>query len=282
LFGQGLVATPEDFGTQGERPTHPELLDWLAVEFMESGWSMKHMHRLMVVSATYQQDARITEQALEGDPDNRLLARGPRWRMPAEMIRDNALAISGLLSTNMGGPPIYPPQPEGIWRHVGRNAPKYDTDTDADRYRRGIYVVWRRSAPYPSFVNFDAPDRAACVVQRSRTNTPLQALTLLNDPAYVEMAFGLARRLMEHEGTDAERLDYAFQLCVARSPSTHETEHLLSVLQHERTLLEDDASAAADLIPEEHRLDGVPLSIQGAWFTISNILLNLDETITRG
>ncbi len=282
LFGQGLVTTPEDFGSQGERPSHPELLDWLAVEFMENGWSMKHIHRLIVLSATYQQDARITEAAILRDPDNRLLARGPRWRMPAEMIRDNALAISGLLSTREGGPPVYPPQPAGIWRHVGRNAPNYDTDTDEDRFRRGIYVVWRRSAPYPSFVNFDAPDRGACVVQRSRTNTPLQALTLLNDPAYVEMAFGLSLRLMEHAGTDADRIAYAFRLCVSREPSSHESEHLLSVLERERTLLEADEAAAGALIPEQYRSADVPLSIQGAWFTISNILLNLDETITRG
>ncbi len=157
VFGQGLVTTLEDFGTQGERPTHPELLDWLAVELMEHDWSMKHILRLLVTSATYQQDSRVTPQQLRRDPANKWLARGSRFRLPAESIRDNALAVSGLLSTKQGGPPVYPPQPERIWRHVGRNAPKYETDTDEDRFRRGVYVVWRRSAAYPSFTNFDAP-----------------------------------------------------------------------------------------------------------------------------
>ncbi|MFG0332886.1 MAG: PSD1 and planctomycete cytochrome C domain-containing protein [Maioricimonas sp. JB049] len=223
FFGRGIVETLEDFGTQGERPTHPELLDWLAVEFVENGWSMKHIHRLIVTSAAYQQDSRVSPEQLERDPYNRLYARGPRFRLTAEAIRDNALAISGLLSEKMGGPPVYPPQPTGIWRHVGRNAPKYDTDTDEDRYRRGIYVVWRRSAPYPSFVNFDAPDRGACVVNRSRTNTPLQALTLLNDPAYVEMAAALALRIATAEvDSPRERIEYACRICMSRQPVTEE------------------------------------------------------------
>ena len=195
FFGHGLVWTEEDFGTQGEPPTHPQLLDWLAVEFMESGWSMKHIHELIVASATYRQSSRVTPKLLERDPQNRLLARGPRFRLPAEMIRDNALAVSGLLSTKAAGPPVFPPQPKGVWRHVGRNAPKYIVATGEDRFRRGIYTIWRRSAPYAAFVNFDAPDRAACVVKRPRTNTPLQSLTLLNDAAYVEMALALATRM---------------------------------------------------------------------------------------
>ncbi len=220
FFGRGIVGTLEDFGTQSSPPSHPALLDWLATELMDNRWSMKHIHRQIVLSSTWQQSSRISAKQLEADPDNQLLARGSRFRMSAETIRDNALAISGLLSTRMGGPSVYPPQPDNIWRHVGRNAPKYEIDTDENRFRRGVYVVWRRSAPYPGFVNFDAPDRASCVVNRSRSNTPLQALTLMNDPAYVEMAASLAARIIaDQPGSDPRtRITYAFRLCVARTP----------------------------------------------------------------
>ena len=282
FFGHGLVATLEDFGTQGERPTHPDLLDWLAVEFIENDWSMKHIHRLIVTSATYQQDSRVTPEQLEADPFNRLYARGPRFRLAAESIRDNALAISGLLSEKMGGPPVYPPQPAGIWRHVGRNAPKYNTDTDEDRYRRGIYVVWRRSAPYPSFVNFDAPDRGACVVNRSRTNTPLQALTLLNDPAYVEMAAALAVRIATVEAASPrERVEYAFRVCMSRLPSSDEVNHLLAVYEQELQRFSGNPKTAEKVVPRSAEQAGVPTEQLAAWFTIANILLNLDETITK-
>ena len=164
MFGKGIVATQEDFGTQGERPTHPRVLDHLARNFADNGWSMKQVHRTIVTSAMYQQSSKLTKDLQSRDPNNFLYARGPRFRLSAEIIRDNALAISGLFSPTMGGHPIYPPQPEGHWRHVGRNEPKYNTSRGNNRFRRGIYVVWRRSAPYPSFTNFDAPDRASCVV----------------------------------------------------------------------------------------------------------------------
>ncbi|WP_197443481.1 PSD1 and planctomycete cytochrome C domain-containing protein [Maioricimonas rarisocia] len=282
FFGRGIVETLEDFGTQGERPTHPELLDWLAVEFVENGWSMKHIHRLIVTSATYQQDSRVSPEQLELDPLNRLYARGPRFRLAAESIRDNALAVSGLLSEKMGGPPVYPPQPSGIWRHVGRNAPKYNTDTDEDRYRRGIYVVWRRSAPYPSFVNFDAPDRGACVVNRSRTNTPLQALTLLNDPAYVEMAAALAVRIATAEAdSPRQRIEYAYRVCMSRQPKTEEVNHLLAVFEGELQRFEKDTAAAEKVVSGNVDGSGVSRPRLAAWFTIANILLNLDETITK-
>ncbi len=265
IFGRGIVETVEDFGAQGERPTHPELLDWLAVEFMENDWSMKHMHRLIVMSATYRQDSRVSPEQLEFDSANKWLARGPRFRLPAETIRDNGLAVCGLLSDRVGGPPVYPPQPPGIWRHTGRNPPKYDTDTDEDRFRRGLYVVWRRSAPYPSFVNFDAPDRAASCVKRSTTNTPLQALTLLNDPAYFEMAAALAQR-MEHDLTDVtdrERIEYGFRLTVVRKPKSDEVDVLLDLLRSVGTRPAD----------EEDQFS--------AWTSVANALLNLDETITK-
>ena len=226
-MGHGIVATEEDFGTQAEPPTHPQLLDWLAVEFVERGWSMKHIHKLIVMSATYRQSSRVSSELLTKDATNKFYARAPRLRMSAEMVRDNALAISGLLSTKMHGPPIYPPQPGGIWRHVGRNAPKYIAATNEDRFRRGLYVVWRRGAPYVSFMNFDAPDRGACVVRRPRTNTPLQALTLLNDEAYVEMAMAFAGRILtEAKGTPETRISYAYKTARGRAPRAAETIYL--------------------------------------------------------
>ncbi len=282
FFGNGIVRTPEDFGTRGARPTHPGLLDWLAVELIENGWSRKKIHKLIVMSATYRQDSRFTDQLQALDPGNRLLARGSRFRLSAELIRDNALAISGLLCETMGGPPIYPPQPNGVWRHVGRNAPKYQTDTDEDRFRRGLYVVWRRSAPYPSFVNFDAPDRASCVVKRSRANTPLQALSLLNDEAYVEMSWGFAREIAARSGNDIEqKIRFAFRCCVARQPTTEELQLL--------SMIHDDELSSLSLNQEKTRklIGNTPLprdtsAVQfAAWFFVANVLLNLDETITR-
>lgn len=282
IFGEGIVRTPEDFGSQGDAPTHPQLLDWLAVEFLDSGWSMKHVIKTIVMSATYQQSSTITPELLEADPHNKLLARGPRFRLSAETIRDNALQISGLLSDQMHGPPIYPPQPDKIWRHVGRNAPKYQTDTDEDRYRRGIYVVWRRSAPYPSFVTFDAPDRASCVIQRSRTNTPLQALTLLNDPAYVEIAHAFAERILKESpsGDPAEQLKFAFRSCTSRDPSEHELSLLSKIYFDEKQRLTNGRQALDELIPD-NRLTSEQKLERGVWFYLGNILLNLDETITK-
>ena len=283
IFGRGIVATEEDFGTQGDRPTHPDLLDWLAVEFMENDWSMKHVHRLIVNSATYQQSSRVSPGQLQQDPRNLLLGRGPRIRLSAEMIRDNALEVSGLLSHKMGGPPVYPPQPDGIWRHVGRNAPKYNTSSGTDRFRRGIYVFWRRSAPYPSFTNFDAPDRASCVVRRSRTNTPLQALTLLNDPAYLEIARHLAQRILDLPGMadDRQRMAQAFQLVVSRQASAEELDTLLEFYRTELVRFQENPKVTSEALgtttvaeSEQPRL--------AAWLSIANVLLNLDETITKG
>ncbi len=287
LLGRGLVETPEDFGVQGERPTHSALLDWLAVELAERGWSTKHIHRLIVTSATYRQSSTIRGGQLDADPYNRRYARGPRHRLAAEMIRDNALAAGGLLSTKMGGPPVFPPQPAGLWRHIGRSAPSYTTSTGEDRFRRGVYVVWRRSAPYASFVNFDAPDRASCTVRRARTNTPLQALTLLNDPAYVEMAMGLARRLLVDlpRATEAQRVAHAFRLVLARAPRRAEADHLLSVYRRERRRLQGDPGAARALVDglkEVPAAPGADPAEQAAWFFVANVLLNLDETITKG
>jgi hypothetical protein len=284
FFGHGLVRTEEDFGSQGDLPTHPQLLDWLAVEFMENGWSMKHIHELIVNSATYRQSSRVTPELLERDPENRLLTRGARFRLPAEMIRDNALQVSGLLSVKAGGPPVFPPQPNGVWRHVGRNAPKYIVAKGEDRFRRGIYTIWRRSAPYAAFVNFDAPDRAACVVKRPRTNTPLQSLTLLNDEAYVEMALALASRIASNEDltSDRDRVIYAFRRCFARTPTDFEADHLLEMHERELARYEQNPKAAAMLIGKTKRPEGVSAVELAAWFHVGHVLMNLDEMITKG
>ena len=262
FFGAGLVRTPEDFGAKGEAPTHPELLDWLAVEFMEGGWSMKRIHRLIALSATYRQSSRLTPELLARDDQNRLLARGPRFRLEAEAIRDNALAIAGLLSPRLGGPPVRPFQPPGLWdSKVGGDRITYDVSTGEDAHRRGLYTVWKRASPYPSFVNFDATARTACTVRRSRSNTPLQALTLLNDPVYVEAAAALAQRVARElpDATDAARLRHAFGLCVARAPLPAELTALRELLAAQRAAKDDSA----------------------AWQAVAAALLNLDETITK-
>ncbi|MCA9154836.1 MAG: DUF1553 domain-containing protein, partial [Planctomycetales bacterium] len=266
IFGRGIVATVEDFGSQGDPPTHPELLDWLACEFRDNDWSMKHTLRLIVTSATYQQSSRVAPEAWQHDPENRLLARGPRFRLPAELVRDNALAVAGLVMTQQGGPPIYPPQPDGVWRHVGRNEPKYLTSTGTNRFRRGLYVVWRRSAPYPSFTNFDAPDRASCAIKRPVTNTPLQALTLLNDPVYIEIAAGLADRILRESpssDTDA-RLRFAFRLATSREPKEPELEHLRQVIEQELARFRANPASAKTLL-EGVASDGLDQAELAAW-----------------
>ena len=285
FMGHGIVTTEEDFGTQAEPPTHPQLLDWLAVEFVERGWSMKHIHKLIVMSATYRQSSRVSTELLKKDAANKFYARAPRLRMSAEMVRDNALAISGLLSTKMHGPPIYPPQPGGIWRHVGRNAPRYIAATNEDRFRRGLYVVWRRGAPYVSFMNFDAPDRGSCVVRRPRTNTPLQALTLLNDEAYIEMAMAFAGRILtEAKGAPELKISYAYKTALGRAPHAAETNYLKKLILKRRTYFEKNPKEAALLISGAKGWEppeGMDKGDLAAWFFIANILLNLDETITK-
>ena len=240
---------------------------------------MKHIHRLIVTSSTYQQDSKARPELLELDPTNSLLARMPRLRMSAEGIRDTMLQISGLLELQMGGEPIYPPQPTGIWRHVGRNAPKYKTSTETNRYRRGIYVIWRRSAPYPSFTNFDAPDRTACVVSRSRTNTPLQALTLLNDPMYWEMTKALGQKIHSvNLDSLRKQLRYAFVRTVSRNPSEREVDILEELYKETVVQLSERPRDLETLAGGKDK--GVSPEL-GAWYYLANVLLNLDETITR-
>lgn len=286
LFGNGLVTTPEDFGTQSSAPSHPQLLDWLAAEFISSGWSMKHIHKLIVMSDTWQQEPAGSSEIRSRDPDNRLLARGPRFRLAAETIRDNALTISGLLSTQMYGPPVMPFQPQGVWRSVGRNQPKWDAATDANRFRRGVYVICKRAAPYPSFTTFDAPDRGSCTVRRSRSNTPLQALTLLNDLAYGEMALAFADRVLAQSSdqTDRGRIHYAMTLATARQPTDQETQILQRLLDDERSELVDhpkQIESRLKMKPPGSELQFSDSAEVAAWFAVTNTILNLDETMTQ-
>ena len=283
LFGRGLVATPEDFGTQASPPSHPGLLDWLALELVESGWDMRHVLRAILSSHTYRRDSRQSALAREQDPWNERLARGPRFRLPAEAIRDAALAASGLLSSEMYGPPVMPYQPPKVWRAVGRNAPVWTIAEDEDRYRRGLYVVWRRAAPYPSFVAFDAPDRASCSVRRPRTNTPLQALALLNDPVYVEAALALADRGLTE--APADPVGRMFALALSRSPSARERA-LLEELRDARGALYASEPEAADALVraavglrEPRSQDTAALA---ACFHVAQVLFNLDEFVTKG
>ena len=287
-FGQGLVKSTEDFGSQGEAPTHPELLDWLAVEFVESGWDIRAMQRLIITSAAYRQDSRVTPELSEKDPENRLLARGPRFRLPAEMVRDNALYVSGLLEEKIGGPSVNPYQPPGIWEDVSYGdrftAQSYEQDHGEALYRRSMYTFWKRTAPPPSLTNFDAPDREKCTIRRARTNTPLQALTLLNDPTYVEASRALASRVMHEAGDrDAARLARTYELALGRTPTPAERDVLLTLLGRQRDDYQANPEAAADLLsvgdsPVDRSLDQADLA---AWTIAASTVLNLDEAVTK-
>jgi mono/diheme cytochrome c family protein len=279
-FGIGLVETSEDFGTQGEAPSHPQLLDWLATELMGQGWSLKALHKTIVMSATYRQASKATADLLERDPYNRLLARGPRVRLEAEMIRDQALAISGLLSRKLGGPSVFPPQPDGLWQVV-YSGDAWNTSKGEDRYRRGLYTFWRRTMPHPAMVTFDAPSREFCVVKRTRSNTPLQALNLLNDAAYIEAAQALAQRMMGDGGAgDEERAAYGLRLCLSRTPEKGEVAKLTALYREQLAHFQDDSDAARKLVGEKRSAEeAAPLA---AWTVVANVLLNLDELITKG
>jgi hypothetical protein len=282
LFGIGIVQTVEDFGTQGEPPSHPELLDWLATEFVRTGWDIKGMVRLIVTSATYRQQSNVPADLQQRDPYNRLLARGPRFRMEAELVRDNALAVAGLLSPKVGGPSVMPYQPDGIW-DIPYSGDKWATSPGEDRHRRGLYTFWRRSAPYPSFMSFDAPSREFCTIRRVRTNTPLQALTVLNDPAFVEAAQALARRVVtESPAADvASRLTYGFRLCNARPPKDGELGLLKALYERELKSYAKDEAAASTFVGGKGPPDGIAPREMAAWTVVANVLLNLDETVTK-
>jgi hypothetical protein len=288
FFGAGLVRTSEDFGSQGEAPSHPELLDWLATEFVRGGWDIKKLQRLIVTSATYRQSSRVTPELLERDPENRLLARMSRFRLPAEVVRDNALAISGLLTREIGGPSVYPYQPEGLWEEMAygdhHTAQHYRPSDGADLYRRSLYAVWKRTVPPASLSTFDAPDREKCTVRRPRTNTPLQALVLLNDPTYVEAARILAERLIRDAGQDqSARIRHGYLLALGREPEPVETDLLSTLAARQTEEFRAHPQDARELLtvgerPYDESLDPAELA---AWTTVASTILNLDETITK-
>ncbi len=283
LFGQGLVTTPEDFGVKGELPTHPELLDWLAVEFHENGGSIKHLLKTIVMSATYRQASLIRPELQAQDDRNLLLARGPRFRMDAEMVRDNALAVAGLISLKQGGPPVKPYQPEGLWVKVGGQRYDYVVSAGEDRHRRGLYVVCKRGSPYPSFVNFDANNRMSCRVTRPRSNTPTQALTLLNDPVYVEAAQAFAREVLIEAGTTVEeRLQGAFRRATSRVPTSTELALLKSLYEAQLADAVENPQSALELLGDFELPANLSRSEFAAWYAVCTALLNLDETITKG
>jgi hypothetical protein len=281
-FGAGLVKTVEDFGSQGEWPSHPELLDWLATEFVRTGWDMKAMQKLIVTSATYRQSSKADPQVMQKDPENRLLARAPRFRLPAEVIRDQALAISGLLVEHIGGPSVKPYQPAGLWKEL--SGQDYVQDKGEKLYRRSLYTFWKRSSPPPSLMNFDAAGREACVVRENRTNTPLQALDLMNDVTYLEASRKLAERVMkERRASQGERIDLAFRLTTARRPTPREAgllqQALLSYLDEYR----NDPEAARKFLSqgESPRDEELDVSELAAYSAVASLILNMDETITK-
>ena len=289
VFGTGIVLTAEDFGTQGTPPSHPELLDWLATEFIASGWDVQAMLKLMFTSATYRQSAKVTPEKLERDADNVLLSRAPRYRFDAEIVRDNALAASGLLYTQIGGPSVKPPQPGGLWKAVGFTGSNTDTfvkDTGADKvYRRSLYTFWKRTAPPPQMNILDAPSREACTIRRERTNTPMQALMLMNDPQFFEAARVFAERTLKAGGeTPEERIAFMFEIATAREPRASETALLVETLQAHAEEFKADPEAAKALItvgeskPDE-TLDAVEVA---TWTMIANLILNLDEVLNKG
>jgi hypothetical protein len=284
LFGIGLVATSEEFGSQGELPSHPELLDWLATELVRLKWDQKAFLKLLVTSATYRQSSRVTPESFARDPDNRLLARGPRVRLSAEMVRDQALAVSGLLSAKMHGPPVKPPQPTLGLNAAFGSAVDWQSSSGEDRYRRALYTTWRRSNPYPSMTTFDAPNREVCTLRRDRTNTPLQALVTLNDPVYVEAAQALARRITaQADAGFPQRLSFAFRLCLTRDPMPAEVERLGAFYTDSLATFRADAEAANKMATEPlgPLKDGQDVAELAAWTVISNVLLNLDETLMK-
>jgi len=283
-FGQGLVATPEDFGTRSERPSHAELLDWLACEFRDNGWSLKAIHRLIVLSATYRQSSRITPKLRQVDPQNRLLARAPRLRVEAEIIRDIALAASGLLSRRIGGPSVYPPIPDGVL-NLGYGRPmEWKTSTGEDRYRRALYTFWKRSVPYPSLLAFDSPNADFSCVRRTVSNTPLQALVTLNDPVFMEAAQALALRAWREGGpTSRSRAIYAFRLCTGRRPDPIELNRMLTFVQRQSRQFQGHTAAAVyTAAPDLNNLPpDIDLHRLAPWTLLSRALLNMDETITK-
>jgi hypothetical protein len=284
-FGVGLVKSPDNFGVQAEPPSHPELLDWLATELVQSGWNLEHIQRLIISSHTYQQQAEAPTELYERDPENRLLARGPRHRLPAEAVRDNTLAISGLLVPKIGGPSVMPYQPDKLWEELAGGAFEvYTQGHGDDLYRRSLYVYRKRTVPHPAMSTFDAPSWEFCQVKRSATNTPLQALALLNDVTYVEAARKFAERMLTEGGGSADsRLTFAFRLATGRSPTPAELSTLRSSLEKHTSRFRQSPGAAEQLVshgesPRDKSLDVVELAAHTA---VASMLLNMDETVSK-
>ena len=283
LFGTGIVATAEDFGIQGAQPSHPELLDWLATELIRQSWDQRAILKLIVMSATYRQSSDLKPEQFERDPRNECLARGPRYRLPAETVRDNALFVSSLLKEKIGGPSVKPYQPDGLWEDVSvERRDKYVADTDDGLYRRSMYTFWKRTCPPPGMATFDAPDRETCVVRRARTNTPLQALVLLNDPTYVEAARKLAERVML-VSDDSGRTALAFRIVLARLPSDSEQISMQEILAEARTHFTTHPSAAEEFLTIGHSSRSTSLNPTelATWSAAMSVLLNLDESISK-
>ena len=281
-FGTGIVATAENFGTQCEPPVNQELLDWMAVELMDSGWSLKKLHRTIVTSATYRQSSVATPEMLAKDPDNRLLARGARMRVDAETVRDIALAASGLLNPTIGGPSVFPPAPPFLFLPPASYSPKsWRPSEGSDKYRRGLYTFRFRSVPFPMMQAFDAPNGEMSCVRRTRSNTPLQALTTLNEPLFVESAQAFARRVLKEGGPDdRERLNYAFRLATARTPAPAEVDVLLELMAKEEKRIADGWVSAQEVAGKAATGEVAPTRV-AAWTVVARVVLNLDETITK-
>ena len=284
VFGTGLVRTSEDFGAQGEAPSHPELLDWLAGEFMRSGWDVQHILRLILTSATYQQSSRTTPELLAADPDNRLLARGPRFRLNAEFVRDQALAAAGLLSEKVGGKSVKPYHPTGLYELVAVGKNKWVQDTGEGLHRRSLYTYWKRTVPHPAMIAFDAPGREICAVRRTRSNTPLQALNLMNDPTYIEAARHLAARMIRSSPSVPEQIQHGYRALLARDAKPAELAVLTRAFERARAVFTANANAATGLLttgeatPAQQSLDPAVLA---AMTNVASTLLCLDETVTK-
>ena len=281
FFGRGIVSTPSDFGLQGAQPSHPDLLDWLAVEFVESGWDVKHIHRLIVTSETYRQSSRVTEAALQQDPQNLLLGRAPRYRMPSWMLRDQALAASGLLRPTLGGPPVKPYQPDGIWSEATFGKIRYEADSGEKLYRRSLYTFWRRIVGPTMF--FDAAKRQTCEVKPNLTNTPLHALTTLNDSTYVEAARVLARRVMTQHDKPSKRITQAFRILTAREPEPDELQLLERRLSSYVEEFRTSPEAATQLLSvgASERDESLDAAEHAAYTTLINTMMNLDEVLAK-
>jgi hypothetical protein len=300
FFGRGFVATANDFGSQGDWPTHPELLDWLSAEFIQPSstvqqfdsstvqpWDIKHLVRLIVTSNAYRQSSRVTPELFKLDPENNLLARGPRFRLDAEVVRDTSLATSGLLADKIGGRSVKPYQPPGLWEAVGflgSNTREYKRDAGDGLYRRSLYTFWKRTSPPAALMTFDAPSRETCTVRRPRTNTPLQALALMNDEQYVEASRQLARRMMTESGpAPHDRLGFGFRLCTSRRPHSRELDVLAKLYDQQLAFYQTDRDGAVKLLSvgESKHNESLDSSEHAAWTMMANLLLNLDETITK-